>query len=99
MIYNNQDINNIKNDIKSIKLMFLGLLIITPIYYTSIYFLSKQACKNAFLTVAEYINVVEKNTDSNEIDSNSDGHELDASIYNNIPNVCNPIKRGLFNFY
>ena len=68
MSYNNQDINHIKNDIKSIKLMFLGLLITTPIYYTSIYLLSKRACKNAFLAVSEYINVVEKNITPSEID-------------------------------
>lgn len=110
MSYNNQDINNIKNDIKSIKLMFLGLLITTPIYYTSIYLLSKQVCKQAFLTINEYINIVEKNNEKKNIledesereltnsgcsYSSSDGHELDASEYNNIP-LC---KKGIFNFY
>lgn len=117
MSYNNQDINNIRNDIKSIKLMFLGLLITTPIYYTSIYLLSKRTCKNVFLAVTEYINIAEKINDSSEIDvimeeksedelnnlassgNNSDGHELDTSTYNNIPNVSNSIKKGLFNFY
>lgn len=56
-----RDINNIKNDIKSIKLMVLGMLITTPIYYTSIYLLSKHACKKAFVVVADYINSIEKN--------------------------------------
>lgn len=56
-----RDINNIKNDIKSIKLIVLGMLITTPIYYTSIYLLSKRACKKAFVVVADYINNIEKN--------------------------------------
>ena len=112
---NYQDINNIKNDIKSIKLMFLGMLITTPIYYTSIYFLSKQACKNIFLTITEYMNVIEKNNNSNvsdiilrdelnnlsSSDSNSDVHELNESAYNNIPHTTNMqvCKQRLFNFY
>lgn len=63
MSYNryNRDINNIKNDIKSIKLIVLGMLITTPIYYTSIYLLSKHACKKAYLAATEYINNIEKN--------------------------------------
>jgi hypothetical protein len=63
MSYNqdSRDINNIKNDIKSIKLIVLGMLITTPIYYTSIYLLSKRACKQAYLNITDYINNIEKN--------------------------------------
>jgi hypothetical protein len=99
---NNKDINNIKNDIKSIKIMFLGLLITTPIYYTSIYFLSKNACKKAFLIFTEYINNVEKNCNLQDrldnvlinSDSNSEENDLDSSSYSKI--LSN--KRSFFNF-
>jgi hypothetical protein len=117
MSYNqdSRDINNIKNDIKSIKLIVLGILITTPIYYTSIYLLSKRACKKAYLAVTEYINNIEKNNNSCDFSSNEIDIILEEKPEDNSSSDTNsdkheldvsaycdvppPVKKSFLNFY